>query len=301
MRLLITGATGQVGWELTRSLIPLGEVIALDRASCDLSRPDVIGPVIRGLRADVIVNAAAYTAVDKAEGEESLAIVVNGESVGMMAEEARKTKALLIHYSTDYIFDGTKSGPYVEGDAPNPVNAYGHSKLAGEVAIRAADCAHVILRTSWVYAARGQNFVKTILRLAREREALNIVADQIGAPTSARAIADATAHIVRQAQQERSAGKFSAGIYHYTAAGATSWHGFAEAIVLYAGRHGLLDPKRLPKIKPIPTSAYPLPATRPSNSRLDCQRLQNRFGIALPDWQQTLERVVEDIAGREKL
>lgn len=299
MKLLVTGATGQVGWELARSLIPLGEVVALDRTACDLSRPNTIGAVIRDLRPQVIVNAAAYTAVDKAEKEESLATTINGESVGVLAEEARKIEALLVHYSTDYVFDGTKSGPYVEDDTPNPVNAYGRSKLAGEVAIRATGCAHVILRTTWVYAARGQNFVKTILRLAREREELNIVADQIGAPTSAHAIADATAYIVRQVQQERSAGNFAAGVYHHTAAGATSWHGFAEAIVQSGARHRLLDPSRLPRINPIPTSAYPLPAARPANSRLDCRRLQNRLGVALPDWQNMLNCVIQEIARQE--
>lgn len=301
MKLLVTGATGQVGWELARSLMPLGEVIALNRTACDLSQPETIREVVRDLRPQVIVNAAAYTAVDKAEKEESLATTINGESVGVLAEEARKLEALLVHYSTDYVFDGTKPEPYVEDDVPNPVNAYGRSKLAGEVAIRDADCAHVILRTTWVYAGRGQNFVKTILRLAREREELNIVADQIGAPTSARSIADATAHIVRQIQQERSVGKFSSGTYHHTAAGVTSWHGFAEAIVHNAVQHGLLDPSHVPRIRPIPTSAYPLPAARPANSQLDCRRLQNRLGIALPDWQNTLNCVVREIASQETM
>jgi len=296
MRLLVTGATGQVGWELARSLMPLGDAIAVDRMRCDFSRPESIAPVIRELRPDVIVNAAAYTAVDKAEQEESLATIVNGMSVGVLAEEAKKAGALFIHYSTDHIFDGAKSEPYVEDDAPSPVNAYGRSKRAGEVAIRTVDCAHIILRTTWVYAARGQNFVKTILRFARERKELNIVADQFGAPTSARAIADATAHIVRQAQQERFAGKFTSGTYHFTAASTTTWHGFAEAIVQSAVGYGLLDPNRLPRINPVSTSAYPLPAARPANSRLDCQRLQNRFGIALSKWRQPLECVLQEVA-----
>jgi dTDP-4-dehydrorhamnose reductase len=297
MRLLVTGAAGQVGWELARSLMPLGEVVAIDRSRCDFSRPEMIAPVIREVRPDVIVNAAAYTAVDKAEKEESLATMINGNSVGVLAEEAKRAGALLVHYSTDYVFDGSKATPYSEDDAPNPINAYGRSKLAGEVAIRTTNCDYLILRTTWVYAARGQNFVKTILRLAREREELNIVADQVGAPTSARNIADATAHIVRQVQQERVAGKFSSGAYHYTADGVTSWHGFAEAIVQSAARHGLLNPNRLPRINPIPASAYPLPAPRPANSRLDCRRLRNRLGITFPDWQYALECVVQDIAG----
>lgn len=296
MKLLVTGATGQVGWELARSLMPLGEVIALDRARCDLSRPETLPPVIREIRPSVIVNAAAYTAVDKAEQEESLATVINGTSVGVVAEEAKKLGALLVHYSTDYVFDGAKAEPYGEADVPNPINAYGRSKLAGEMAIRAVGCDHLILRTTWVYAARGQNFVRTILRLARERDELNIVADQFGAPTAARNVADATAHIARHAQQTRAAGKFRSGTYHFTAAGTTSWHGFAETIVQNATRNGLLPPNRLPKINPIPTSAYPLPAARPANSQLDCQRLQDRFGIALPEWRQAVACVLQEVA-----
>jgi dTDP-4-dehydrorhamnose reductase len=294
--LLVTGATGQVGWELTRSLMPLGEVIAADRARCDLSRPETIGPLIRDVRPDVIVNAAAYTAVDRAEQEESLATTINGTSVGELAQSARKAGALLIHYSTDYVFDGRKAVPYVEDDAPNPLNAYGRSKLAGEVAIRNADCVYIILRTTWVYAARGHNFVKTILRLARERDELSIVADQFGAPTSARSVADATAHMVRHAQCERLAGTLMSRTAHLTASGVTSWHGFAVAILRSAARHGLLDSSQLPRINSVPTSAYPLPAARPANSQLDCRLLKIQPGLALPDWQQTLERVVEEIA-----
>lgn len=300
MRLLVTGATGQVGWELARSVMPLGDVISVDRARCDFSRPETLAAIVREIRPDVIVNAAAYTAVDKAEKEEALATVINGTAVGVLAEKAKKTGALLVHYSTDYVFDGTKPAPYVEDDTPSPINAYGRSKLAGEAAIRAVGCDYIILRTTWVYAARGQNFVKTMLRLVHEREELNIVADQFGAPTSARAIADATAHIIRQVQQERDAGKFTSGTYHLTAAGDTSWHGFAEAIGQSAARHCLLDPTRLPRINPIPTCAYPLPAARPANSRLDCQRLHNRFNIALPGWQQTLDYVIQELANREK-
>jgi dTDP-4-dehydrorhamnose reductase len=301
MRLLVTGASGQIGWELVRSLLPLGEVIALDRTHCDLSRPETIAPVIREHRPDVIVNAAAYTAVDKAEKEETLATTVNGIAVGVFAEEAHKTSALLVHYSTDYVFDGTKSTPYVEDDSPNPLNAYGRSKLAGEMAIRAADCAHIILRTTWVYAARGQNFVKTILRLARERDEINIVADQFGAPTSARSIADATAHIIRQARQDCTIDKFNTGTYHFTAARATSWHGFAEAIIQEASRNGLLEVTRLPKVTPVPASAFPLPAKRPMNSRLDSQRLRDRFGIAAPAWQCALPYVLKDIGDIEQI
>jgi dTDP-4-dehydrorhamnose reductase len=296
LRLLVTGATGQVGWELARSLMPLGEVIAVDRSRCDLSRPETLRTVVQDVRPDVIVNAAAYTAVDRAEQEECLAMIVNGTSVGVLAEQARKTGALLVHYSTDYVFDGKKPEPYVEDDAPNPLNAYGRSKLAGEAAIREANCAYLILRTSWVYAARGHNFVKTILRLARERDELNIVDDQFGAPTSARFIADTTAHIVRHAQRERIAGNYTSGTRHLTTAGATSWHGFAVAIAQTAARFDLLDSNRLPRINPVPSSAYPLPAARPVNSRLDCRLFRDQLDLTLPEWRQPLERVVEEIS-----
>ena len=300
MRLLVTGATGQVGWEVTRSLMPLGNVIALNRTRCDLSQPDSLAPIIRDLNPDVIVNAAAYTAVDKAEKEESLAGVVNSTAVGVLADAAKRNGALLVHYSTDYVFDGTKASPYIEEDTPSPINAYGRSKLAGEAAIRAVGCDHLILRTTWIYAARGQNFVKTILRLARERNELNIVADQFGAPTSARNVADGTAHIVRQALQERVLGDFMSGTYHVTSAGGTNWYGFAEAIVRNASLYGLLDSNRLPRITPIPTSAYPLPAARPVNSRLSNELLLNRFNLILPDWQQSLEYVMQDLAIQDR-
>lgn len=297
MRLLVTGATGQVGWELARSLMPLGEVISLDRSSCNLSRPETVAATVSALRPNVIVNAAAYTTVDKAEQEETLATTINGTSVGVLAEAARKSDALLVHYSTDYVFDGTKDAPYIEADAPHPLNAYGRSKLAGEVAIRESACAYVILRTSWVYAARGHNFVRTILRLARERDELGIVADQIGAPTSARFIADATAHIINRIEGERAHARFVPGIFHLTASGSTSWHGFAEAIVGIAGRYGLLDRNRALTIKPIPTSAYPQPAMRPRNSRLDCGAMKDRFNIHLAGWKCLLEKVIRDLAG----
>lgn len=295
MRLLVTGATGQVGWELSRSLMPLGEVIAVNRASCDLSRPQTVATLIADLQPDVIVNAAAYTAVDKAEQEETLATAINATAVGIMAKAARRAGALLVHYSTDYVFDGRKTTPYAEDDAPNPLNAYGRSKLAGEIAIREAGCDHLILRTSWVYAARGRNFLNTVLRLARERDELNIVDDQFGAPTGARFIADTTAHIIRQAHQERFKAVFAPGTFHLAAAGVTSWHGFASAIVASAARHRLLDSSRLPRINPIPSSAYPLPAVRPANSRLDCRLVQSQFDLMPPDWLHAIERVVEEI------
>lgn len=297
MKLLLTGRNGQVGWELARSLMPLGEVIAVDRVRCDLSRPKTLAALVRDCRPDVIVNAAAYTAVDKAQQEETLAMAINAAAADVLAHEARKAGALLVHYSTDYVFDGAKASPYVEDDTPNPLNAYGRSKLAGENAIRASNCDHIILRTSWVYAARGHNFVKTILRLARERDVLNIVADQFGAPTSARMIADTTAHLIRHVQSSRARATFASATYHLTAAGATSWHGYAQSIVQFAARKGLIPATRTVAINPIATSAYPLPAVRPANSRLDCGKVQHQFGIALAGWAHALERVLEEMAG----
>lgn len=294
MRLLVTGANGQVGWELPRSLMPLGEVIALDRRTCDLARPETLPDIIRDAKPDVLVNAAAYTAVDKAEQEEELATLINGVAVGAMADAARTIGALFVHYSTDYVFDGAKTEPYVEDDAPAPLSAYGRSKLAGEIAIRAAGGDHVILRTSWIYAARGRNFLKTILRLARERDELRIVADQIGAPTWARDIADATAEVIEQAQRERREGQFGAATLHMTAAGATSWHGFAQAIV---DRAGDLPPSR-PVVRAIATKDFPTPARRPKNSRLRCDRLRDRFGVSLPDWTVALDACLTELGAQ---
>lgn len=293
MRLMLTGANGQVGWELRRSLMPIGDVIAMDHAGCDLSQPRDLPRIVRDLRPDIIVNAAAYTAVDQAEEEEQLATIVNGTAVGVLADEARKSDALLIHYSTDYVFDGTKQSPYTEDDPPRPINAYGRSKLAGERAIGESAVDYLILRTSWVYAARGHNFLRTILRLARERDELRIVADQVGAPTWAREIADATALIVRQACGERARGDFTSGVLNVTAAGATSWHGFAEAILEQARSRPGVPPTRT-KIHPISSAEYPRPAARPKNSRLAGERLRERFDIALVDWKQTLALCMQD-------
>lgn len=296
MKLLVTGANGQVGWELARSLMPLGEVVALDRSRCDLSRPESLAPLVAELAPDVIVNAAAYTAVDKAESEETLATTINGTAAGELARAAKAAGALLVHYSTDYVFDGTKSAPYTEDDPVAPVNAYGRSKLAGEVAIRDSGCDHLILRTTWVFAARGGNFVRTMLRLGAERQQLRVVADQHGAPTWARNIADATAHIVGQAQRERRGGTFVSGVFNLASAGETSWHGFAEAI--FAAARGAMPDAALKvaNVEAIPASAYPTPAARPANSRLAADRLAARFGIAMPHWQDALRRCLEDIA-----
>jgi len=291
VRLLVTGADGQVGWELRRSLMPLGDVIAMDRNACDLSRPQDLPRIIREMQPDIVVNAAAYTAVDKAEEEEALATMINGAAVGVIAEEARKLGALLIHFSTDYIFDGTKDAPYTEDDPPHPINAYGRSKLAGERAIEQCGAEYLILRTSWIYATRGRNFLNTVLRLARERDELRIVADQIGAPTWAREIADVTASIARQAQHEREKSGFVSGMLNVTAAGETSWFGFAQAIMDYAmtAKAG----GNRPKIHPISSFEYPTAAARPKNGRLAGDLVRRRFGIALMDWNSALKTCVQ--------
>jgi dTDP-4-dehydrorhamnose reductase len=260
----------------------------MTRDACDLARPETLPEIVRGARPDVLVNAAGYTAVDKAEHEESLATLINATAVGVLAQTAREIGALFVHYSTDYVFDGAKDGPYVEDDPPAPLNAYGRSKLAGETAVRAAGGDSLILRASWVYAARGHNFLKTIRRLAREGKELRVVDDQIGAPTWARNVADATAHVIRQARQEQTRGQFRSDILHMTAAGATSWHGFAQAVLQDASTHrpaSLSAPKiSAPKIHAIASRDYPAPAIRPKNSVLCCNRLRERFDVALPDW-----------------
>jgi len=289
MRLLVTGANGQIGWELIRSLMPLGQVIATDRRTCDLARPETLPDIIRDARLDVLVNAAGYTAVDKAEQEEALATQINGAAVGALAEAARKAGALFVHYSTDYVFDGAKDGPYAEDDPPGPLGAYGRSKLAGEAAAREAGGDHLVLRTSWVYAARGRNFLNTILRLARDGKELRVVDDQVGAPTWARNIADATAHVIRQALEERSRGQFRSDIVHVTAAGATSWHGFAQAALQGACPHA-------PAIRAIASRDYPTAAVRPKNSLLSNGRLRERFGVALPDWRAGLALCLAELA-----
>lgn len=296
MKLLITGANGQVGWELSRSLMPLGQVVSLGRDRFDLAHPERLPSVVRDVRPDVIVNAAAYTAVDKAEDEEDLALAVNGKSVGVLAEEASRLGALLIHYSTDYVFDGKKSAPYTETDVPSPINAYGRSKLAGEIAVHQAAEAYLILRTSWVYAARGRNFVRTILRLAREREELHVVSDQVGAPTWARDIAMATARVIEGAIGERRRGQFASGLFHMTASGTASWHEFAEAILEQGSSCGLLPSSRSrPRLEAISSDQYRVAAARPKNSCLAGDRLAQRFGIALPDWKVALPQCVKEI------
>jgi dTDP-4-dehydrorhamnose reductase len=298
MKLMVTGANGQVGSELRRSLAALGSVTALDRSQCDLSEPSLLPDIVRGLKPDVIVNAAAYTAVDDAEREEALATTVNGAAAGVLAQEAARAGALLVHYSTDYVFDGRKDGPYTEDDPPCPVNAYGRSKLAGEDAIRQAGGAWLVLRTSWVYGVRGRNFLRTMLALMRDRDELRIVSDQIGAPTWATEIAQATAAVIESAAHERAEGRFSSGLFHLTASGETSWHGFAAAILNGATRHALLT-RPGPRLVPITTEEYPRPAARPKNSRLAGERLRLRFGVRLPAWEEALSLCLEEMRAYE--
>lgn len=282
MKILLTGVNGQVGWELQRTLAPLGEIVAADRQMLDLTSPDAIRALIREVKPNLIVNPAAYTAVDKAESEPEIAMAVNGIAPGIMAEEARKLGAAMVHFSTDYVFDGSKASPYTEEDAPCPINVYGRTKLAGEQAIQAADIPHLILRTSWVYGRRGKNFLLTILRLAGEREELKIVDDQIGAPTSCRMIAETAALIL--AQTRGGLGE-TGGLYNLTAAGQTSWHGFTAAIL--ENRHRLTGAAS-PRLSPIPTSAYPLPAPRPLYSVMSNDKLLSAFSVAIPAWQNGL-------------
>jgi dTDP-4-dehydrorhamnose reductase len=283
--ILVTGVNGQVGFELLRSLQGLGRVVACDRSTLDLSDLDRVRSVVRELKPSIIVNPAAYTAVDKAETDVDAARRLNAEVPRVFAEEAARSGAALVHYSTDYVFDGTKEGVYVETNETNPQNVYGLTKLEGERAIAATGCAHLILRTSWVYGRRGKNFLLTMLKLASERSELRVVADQIGAPTWAKTIAAATSHIVAQAlaSDERDWWARRSGLYHFASAGATSWHGFAEAI--FADAMG----ERAPKVVPIPSSDYPVPAKRPVNSRLSHDKLTEAFGLRLPDWADALK------------
>ena len=294
MKFLLFGKNGQVGWELNRSLQPLGEVVSLGREDADFSEPESLRQIVQDENPDVIVNAVAYTAVDKAETEEGLAIKINAVAPGVLAEEAKKQNILLVHYSTDYVFDGTKETPYNETDIPDPINAYGRTKLAGEQAIQLSGCDYLIFRTSWVYASRGNNFLLTMLKLAQEREELSIVADQVGSPTSARLIADTTAHCIRQSAKEKLVGIFSSGLYHLTTSGYTSWHGFTQEIVNIAD-DSLKLPLTIKALKAIPTSGYPTPAKRPMNSRLALARLESVFTIELSAWESTLQLCIEEL------
>ena len=295
MKVLLLGKNGQVGWELQRSLAPLGELVALDRQGApglvgDVSDLDGLAATVRALRPQLIVNAAAHTAVDKAESEPDLARRLNAEAPAVLAREAAACGALLVHYSTDYVFDGSGERPWREGDATGPLGVYGRTKLEGEQAIAASGCRHLILRTSWVYAARGGNFAKTMLRLARERERLTVIDDQWGAPTGAELIADVTAQAAAQLRQ--APGK--AGLYHLAAAGATTWFEYAKYVLAEAQRAQPAIEMKVTEVAPIATRDYPTPARRPHNSRLDCTRLQAAFDLRLPPWQDGVRRMLAE-------
>ncbi|MGO9202677.1 MAG: dTDP-4-dehydrorhamnose reductase [Limisphaerales bacterium] len=287
-RVLLIGRVGQVGWELRRSLAPMAEITCIDFPEIDLTSGDSIRQWVRDTRPEVVINAAAYTAVDKAEMELGQAMKINAEAPGILAQETKSRGALLIHYSTDYVFDGAKTEPYVETDAPNPLGAYGRSKLAGDQAVQAAGGAHLIFRLCWVYGARGQNFMLTMMRLARERDKLRVVSDQIGCPSWSRMIAQATTLALRRAVAARDFSGFS-GLYHLASSGHTSWHGFAEAIVNLMPAGG----KKCSRVEAISTSEYPTPAKRPAYSVMSCAKLESTFGLRLPNWQESLRQVLE--------
>jgi dTDP-4-dehydrorhamnose reductase len=298
MKILLFGCNGQLGWELQRSLAPLGALVALSSSSqdhdADFRRPEAVAATIRAVRPDVIVNAAAHTGVDKAESEPDLARTINAETPAVLASEALALGAWFVHYSTDYVFDGSGDRPRNEDDATGPLSTYGRSKLEGEQRVRASGCRHLILRTSWLYAARGANFARTLLRLAGERDELRVVADQVGAPTGADLLADVTAHALRRAL----ASPELTGTYHAVASGETTWYDYAKTVLAWARAAGLpvhVPPERL---VPVPSSAYPTAARRPLNSRLDTRRLQQSFGLRMPHWQPGVLRMLAEVHGR---
>jgi dTDP-4-dehydrorhamnose reductase len=294
MKFLLLGRNGQVGFELRRALAPLGEVAAFDFPACDLTVPDSIRGIINAVAPQVIINAAAYTAVDTAEASPQLARAINAVAPGIIGAEAKKIGARVIHYSTDYVYDGTKTTPYLESDESHPLGVYGLTKRDGDVALMESGAEYFIFRTSWVFGAHGANFVKTVLRLGAERDKLNVVADQFGAPTSAALLADATAQVLAQLRW-RAPADAPSGIYHLTAAGETSWHGFAQAI-LRGGVSRRLTLKLKPEaVRAITTGEYPLPARRPTNSRLDTNRFRSTFGLTLPHWQSGLDHVLDQL------
>ena len=295
MKTLLFGKGGQVGWELQRSLAPLGDLVALDADSqnlCgDFTNPEGLAQTVRAVAPDIIVNAAAHTAVDQAESEPELARTINTLAPGALAQAAREVGALMVHFSTDYVFDGSGDKHCLETDPTGPLSVYGKTKLEGEEAIRATGCQHLIFRTSWVYAARGGNFAKTMLRLAQERDFLSVINDQIGAPTGADLVADISAHAIRTALRNPDVG----GLYHLVAGGETSWHGYASFVIDFARQAGIEIKVPPEAIQPVPTSAFPLPAPRPKNSRLDTQKLKNTFGLNLPHWQSGVARMLTEI------
>jgi dTDP-4-dehydrorhamnose reductase len=288
MKILLLGKNGQVGWELRRTLAPLAEVVAVDYPEINFTDVSALRQLVAGMRPDVVVNAAAYTAVDKAETETELCRQINAVAPGVLAEEAKKIGALMVHYSTDYIFDGTKSSPYAETGTPNPLGAYGRSKLEGDRAVKASGANHLIFRLCWVYGARGQNFMLTMQRLAREREKLRVVGDQFGCPTWSRMIAEATAQAVRQSLAGPEISKFN-GEYHLAAGGQSNWHEFASRIIEWMPE----AERKCRVVEKITTAEYPTPAKRPAYSVLDCGKLQKTFGLRLPDWETSLRQVLD--------
>ncbi len=288
MKILLIGKHGQVAWELQRTLATLGDVVAVGRSDVNLADAAAVRMLVAELRPELVVNAAAYTAVDKAESEKELCHQINAVLPGVLADEAKKLGALLVHYSTDYVFDGTKNTPYVESDVTNPLGAYGVSKLAGERAVVVTGADHLIFRLCWVYGARGQNFMLTMQRLAREREKLRVVRDQVGCPTWARMIAEATAHAIRRVMSAKDRAIYS-GIYHLAASGKTSWHGFATLIVELMPE----TERKCREVEAITTAEYPTPAKRPAYSVLDCTKLEQTFGLRLPDWERSLRQVLD--------
>jgi dTDP-4-dehydrorhamnose reductase len=298
MKILLTGCNGQLGFELQRSLAVLGEVVAMDRSRCDLAAPESIRAAMHAERPDIVVNAAAYTAVDKAEQEPELALRVNCQGPGVLAAEAQALGALLVHYSTDYVFDGKQETPYREGDATEPAGVYGHSKLVGEQAVGTACERHLILRTSWVYGVHGGNFLKTMLRVMRERDALRVVGDQTGAPTGAALIADATAQVLgRYISDARHGEPFPYGTYHLAAQGEATWYDYAVLIGRLAREAGVTLKVQPEQIQRITTDEYPLPARRPASSRLDTDKLRSTFDLTLPPWEDGVRQVVRVLLG----
>lgn len=294
LKILVTGKNGQVGFELQRALALLGEIVAVDHAECDLANAAAVRELVRRIAPDVIVNPAAYTAVDKAESDQAVAFAVNAQAPGVLGEEAARLGALVVHYSTDYVFNGTKDGAYSETDQPDPQSVYGSTKLAGERALAEANPRHLILRTSWVVGAHGGNFAKTMLRLAAERDHLSVVADQFGAPTSAALLADLTAQLIRQHQRD-SAAPFPYGTYHVSASGETSWCDYARFVIGEALASGKVLKAGPEGVAPLTTSQYPAPAKRPANSRLDTSRFRSTFGLRLPPWQESVRHVLQQI------
>lgn len=291
MKILLLGKNGQVGWELQRSLAPLGELIALGSYQADFTDLDGLAAIVRDVAPDVIVNAAAHTAVDKAESEPGLARAINALAPAVLANEAKLLNSLFIHYSTDYVFDGSGDKPWMESDITNPLSVYGSSKLEGEQLIQQSGCKHLIFRTSWVYGARGGNFAKTMLRLAQERDSMKVINDQIGAPTGADLLADVTAHTIRSALLNPEV----SGLYHLVASGETSWHSYANFAIDFARRAGVSIKVASDAIEAVPTSAFPTPAKRPHNSRLSTEKLQATFSLTMPHWQIGVERMLIEI------